>query len=201
MRINKLAIFICSLILVGCAATPVASPPDTSRPSVAATQTVEFIGKKFELKFKDTDKPVRIYEYYPAQEIPTDWFELAEFQIYPVRSDGNEPMDFAKRLAAAFKQKYPYMQFALYSDSNTGAAMLDFFYPTSTRKDKGKDFLEFNAFKFFRDAGSAQTMSFHYARNIESTSASRPMESVSAEVKQTRMEVVPAMARFPLYRQ
>lgn len=201
MRMNKLAIFLCSLTLVGCAAAPVAAPPDMSRPSVAATQTVEFIGKQFQLKFKDTDKPVRIYEYYPAQDSPSDWMELTEFQVYPVRSDGNEPMDFAKRLAVAFKQKYPYMQFALYSDNNTGAAMLDFFYPTSTRKDKDKDFLEFNAFKFFRDAGSAQTMSFHYARNIESTSASRPMASVSAEVKETRRQVVPAMAKFPLYRQ
>ena len=93
------------------------------------------------------------------------------------------------------------MQFALYTDNNTGAAMLDFFFPTSTRKEKGQDFLEFNAFKFFHDAGSACTMSFHYAKNIEGPSTSRLLKDVSADLKKTRQEVVPAMAQFPLFRQ
>ena len=201
MRLNQFLISIGCLILVSCASAPVATPPDLGRPSVANTQTVEFLGRKFELKFKDTTKPVRIYEYFLAQETPSNWIELVEFQIYPVHPDGNEPMDHAKRTAAAFKQKYPYMQFALFADSNTGAALLDFFYPESSRKEKGKDFLEFNAFKFFRDAGSTHTMSFHYAKNIEDIGTARPMNSVSADIKKTREELVPAMAKFPLFRQ
>lgn len=201
MRLVTFLLFVGYTGLIGCASTPVVTAPDPSRPSITDTQAVEFLGKRFELKFKATDKPVRIYEYFPAGETPDNWFELAEFQVYPVHPDGNEPMDHAKRTAAAFKQKYPYMQFALYADNNTGAALLDFFYPTSTRKDKGKEFLEFNAFKFFRDAGSAHTMSFHYAKNIESASATRKMNDVSGDIKKTRQEVVPAMAKFPLYRQ
>jgi hypothetical protein len=182
-------------------ASEVTAAMDAGRVSVADTKTVEFIGKKFEIKFKATDKPVRIYEYFLANETPENWLELVEFQVYPVHPEGNEPMDHAKRTAAAFKKKYPYMQFALYSDNNSGAALLDFFYPESTRKEKEKGFLEFNAFKFFRDVGSEHTMSFHYAKNIESTSPSRPMNDVSGDIRKTRQEVVPAMAKLPLYRQ
>ena len=194
------------LVLVVCSVLPsYASEPttrtDSGRLSVTDTKTVEFVGKKYELKFKATDKPVRVYQYFLANETPDNWLELVEFQIYPVHPEGNEPMDHAKRTAAAFKKKYPYMQFALFSDNNTGAVLLDFFYPESSRKEKGKDFLEFNAFKFFRDAGSDHTMSFHYAKNIEGTNPSRPMNDVSGEIKKTRQEVVPAMAKFPLYRQ
>lgn len=178
-----------------------ATPLDLSHPSVANTQTVDFIGKKFELKFKDTEQPVQIYEYYLPNETPSDWIELVEFQIYPVHPDGNEPIDFAKRIAAAFMQQYPDMEVALFSDNNTGEALLDFFYPTSTRQEEGKDFLEFNAFKFFRDAGSPQVMSFHYAKNIEGISASRTFSDVVDDIQKTREEVVSAMAEFPLFRQ
>ena len=201
MHLSRFLVLTGCLALASCVSAPVATPPDLSRPSVAGTQTVEFLGKKFELKFKDTDKPVRIYEYFLERETPSNWIELVEFQIYPVHPDGNEPMDHAKRTAAAFKQSYPYMRFALYSDKDTGAALLDFFYPTSTRKGDGEEYLEFNAFKFFRDAGSDRTMSFHYAKNIESTSTARPVATVSADIKKTRDEILPAMARFPLFRQ
>lgn len=194
------------LVLAVCSVLPsyaseTSALTDSGRPSVADTKTVEFLGKKFELKFKAADKPVRIYEYFLASETPENWLELVEFQVYPAHPDGNEPMDHAKRTAAAFKKKYPYMQFAMYSDNKTGAALLDFFYPESTRKENGKEFLEFNAFKFFRDAGSNHTMSFHYAKNIEGIGVSRPMNDVSGDIKKTRQEVVPAVAKFPLFRQ
>lgn len=178
-----------------------AAPADSQRASVANTRTVEFIGKKFELKFKATDKPVRIYEYFLSNEAPEHWLEMVEFQVYPAHPQGNDPMDHAKRTAAAFKQKYPYMQFSLLTDKKTGSALLDFFYPESTRKEKDKSFLEFNAFKFFREADSPNTMSFHYAKNIEAPSLSRPMEKVSAEIRETREQVIPAIARFPFYRE
>jgi len=110
-------------------------------------------------------------------------------------------MDLAKRTAASFMKKYPNMRFALYSNNNTDAVLLDYFYPDSNRKEKGKAFLEFSAFKFFRDAGSSHTMSFHYAKNIEGTNPSRPMGDVIDDIKKTRQEVVPAMAKFPLFRQ
>src|SRR5712691_823757 len=134
MRLIAFLVLVGCSGLIGCVSAPVTTPPDLSRPSVTNTQTVEFLGRKFELKFKATDQPVQIYEYFLARETPSAWLELVEFQIYPVHPDGNEPMDHAKRTAAAFKTKYPYMRFALYSDKNTNAALLDFFYPTSTRK-------------------------------------------------------------------
>jgi len=193
------------LILAVCSTLPSyasepTTPTDSARPSVADTKTVEFIGKKFELKFKTTSQPVQIYEYFIANETPENWLELVDFHIYPVHP-GNEPMDLAKRTAASFMKKYPNMRFALYSNNNTDAVLLDYFYPDSNRKEKGKAFLEFSAFKFFRDAGSSHTMSFHYAKNIEGTNPSRPMGDVIDDIKKTRQEVVPAMAKFPLFRQ
>jgi hypothetical protein len=169
------------------------------RPSVAATQSVQFLGKAFTLKFKAADKPVRVYEYYPADQTPDDWLELVEFQIYPARATGNEPVDYAKRLVAAFKRRYPYMQFAMYADERSGAAMLDFFFPGSTRHREGKAFVEFDAFKFFR-AADGRVISFHYAKNVESVSNSRPMSLVAAELRETRQEVEPALSRFEPYR-
>ena len=171
----------------------------SQRPSVAATQSVEFLGKAFTLKFKATDKPVRVYEYFPADQTPDDWLELVEFQVYPARATGNEPVDYAKRLVAEFKRRYPYMQFAMYADERSGAAMLDFFFPSSTRYREGKAYIEFNAFKFFRAAGGG-VISFHYAKNVESVSKARPMNLVAAELRETRQEVEPALTRFEPYR-
>lgn len=170
-------------------------------PSIATTKKVEFIGKQFELKFRDNDHPIKISEYYLAHETISDWHELVEFQIYPVNPQGNTPVDFAQRLAQAFKQRYPKMQFAILANNKTGEALLDFFYPISKRKEKGKTFLEYNAFKLFKDTGSHRTMSFHYAKNIEGENTARPMSKVIDDIKKTRAEIIPAMAKFPHYRQ
>lgn len=171
----------------------------SQRPSVAATHSVEFLGKTFTLKFKSNDKPVRVYEYYPADQSPDDWLELVEFQIYPARAAGNKPLDYAERLAAAFKRRYPYMQFAMYADERTGTAMLDFFFPASTRHRAGKEFVEFNAFKFFRAPGG-RVISFHYAKNVEGISRTRPMNLVAAELRETRQQVEPALTQLAPYR-
>jgi hypothetical protein len=127
--------------------------------------------------------------------------ELVDFRVYPVNPNGNAPIDHAGRMAAEFKKKYPSMNFALYEDKKASAALLDFFYPTSTRKEAGKNFLEFNAFKFFSDPTTGKTISFHYAKQIESMSDSRRMDDVLEDIKKTRAELIPAMASFPVYTQ
>lgn len=188
-------------VLGACAATPPVSAPDAGRPSIADTESVEFLGKRFDLKFEDMVGPTRIYEYFAGGDTPQDWLELVEFQVYPVHQEANAPLDFARRTAAALQQKYPQMQFGLYTIDGTDATLLDFFFPMSTRKVPGKQFLEFNVFKFFRDQDGGQTLSFHYVRNIESVSASRSADEVIADLKAARSAVLPAMVEFPLYRQ
>lgn len=200
-RLARMLPWIVGTLLVACAATPPASDPDAGRPSIADTGSVEFLGKRFDLKFEDMVGPTRIYEYFPGAETPENWLELVEFQVYPVHPEANTPIDFARRTAAALKQKYPEMQFGLYTVNGSDAALLDFFFPTSTRKEPGKQFLEFNVFKFFHDEGAAHTLTFHYARNIEGVSASRTADDVIEELKAARAQVLPAMVRFPLYRQ
>lgn len=178
-----------------------AAPAHGSWPSVAATTRVDFLGKPFERKWKSTDGPVKRYEYYPGKQTPNNWFEMVEFQVYPMRADGNGPRAHAVRLAEDFKRHYPYMKFALYADKSTGAALLDFFYPTSVRKDKDKQYFEFDAFKFFRDPVSGHTLCFHYAKNIEAPGPDHPMSDVAADLNNTRHKVIPAMARFGAYRE
>jgi hypothetical protein len=182
-------------------AQPPAPSVPSKPPSIADTKSVTFIGKQFDLKFHPAQRDIPLYEYYPAKDTPELWMELVGFRVYPVHPNGNAPIDHAGRTAAELKKKYPSMNFALYEDKKGTGALLDFFYPTSTRKEAGKSFLEFNAFKFFSDPNTGKTISFHYAKQIESTSDSRRMDDVLADIKKTRAEIVPAMASFPVYTQ
>lgn len=183
------------------AAKPAAAVPVQAESlRISETKSIDFLGRTFDLKFASTGKPVHRYEFFRKEESPELWLELVEFQIYPINPDANEPIDFARKVADAFKKQYPHMPFALHTEESTGAVILDFFYPTSTRKEAGKEFLEFNAFKFFRAADERHTSSFHYAKNIESISEARAFEVVSGEIKRTREELVSALAVFPIYR-
>jgi len=156
---------------------------------------IEFIGKKFELKFKDATQPTQIYEYYLPNESPSDWFELVDIEIYPVNPSGNTPIDFANRTADAFKQQYPDMQYSLLTKNNSDEAILDFFYPTATREG----YLEFDAFKYFRDPGSSHVIGFHYAKNVEGISSSRSSDDVLSDLRKTIKEIESAMAEFNLF--
>lgn len=163
--------------------------------SVADIQKIEFIGKTFKLQFTSTDQGVQRYEYYLPTESPSDWFELVEIQVYPVNPAGNEPIDFANRIANAFIQQYPDMKYSLLQNDNANEAILDFFYPTSTRAG----YLEFNAFKFFKDPASEHVIGFHYAKNIEDSNSSRSYDTVVADLKQTIKDIESAMAEFDLF--
>jgi hypothetical protein len=112
-----------------------------------------------------------------------------------VNPDGNKPIDFAKRTVKAFIQQYPDGAYALLSDNNSDAVILDFFYPTSSHTEVGKTFSEFDAYKFFRDPNSTQVIWFHYAKNIEFISR----DSFLSEFKKTREEVESALAKFPVF--
>ena len=200
-RVVQLIVGIASAGLVACAATPTAGPADAARPSIAATESLEFLGKRFERKFEHEAGPVRRYEYFAGGDTPERWLELVEFQVYPVQPEGNAPVDFARRTAAALQQRFPRMRFGLYTDEQGNTALLDFIYPRSLRREPGRQFIEFNAFKFFRDQGSRRTLSFHYARNIEGLSRARSEADVIEDLKDLREQVLPALAELPLYRQ
>lgn len=79
----------------------------------------------------------------------------------------------------------------------TGVTTLMLFYPSSLRKD-GR-FSEFSIFKFYKDSATGQNITFHFARNIPvaTPEAERDLEK---NLRKLQQEVLPAMARFPLYR-
>lgn len=200
MRRHLLAFTLISLGFLGSVgSTEPTAEIANSAASVRDTTTVSFIGKDFLLKDKAVNQSVPVYEYFQRGDDPPAWDELVDFRIYPQRPDGNRPIDYATKTAKLFKQQYPYMKFALYSDKDNGSVLLDFFYPTSSRKDG--DFLEFNAFKFFIAPDGKTVMSFHYAKNITSLRESREMSAVLSDIKTIRTQVLPAMDLFPVYRQ
>lgn len=176
-------------------AIPSVPAEQTEVSSVTGIQTIEFIGKTFELQFMSTDQQVQRLEYYLPNESPSDWFELVEIQVYPVNPAGNEPIDFANRIANAFIQQYPEMKYSLLQNDSANEVILDFFYPTSTRVG----YLEFNAFKFFKDPAGSQVIGFHYAKNVEDANSSRSYDDVVADLKQTIKEIESAMAQFDLF--
>ncbi len=163
--------------------------------SIASLQTIEFNGKTFELKFKSTDQPVQIYEFYLPSEGPTDWIELVEIQIYPASNPPILPLEYAKQTANSFVQQFPDMQYSLISNDNSGEVILDFFYPLATREG----YLEFDAFKYFSDPSGSQVICIHYAKNIEDIGSSRSYDDVLNDIKNTRKEIVSALAQFNLF--
>jgi hypothetical protein len=201
MRLLALVLILMFSSVQVMAAKPAAAVLAQEEPlRISETRSIVFLDRTFDLKFASANKPVHSYEFFRKEESPELWLELVEFQIYPINPDGNEPIDFAKRVADAFVKQYPKMPYALHTEESTGAVILDFFHPASTRKEAGKTFLEFNAFKFFRAADEQHVSSFHYAKNIESISEARAFEVVSSEIKRTREELVSALAVFPIYR-
>jgi len=195
MRFSALLLFLASLGLVACSTLQ-----GLRYPSVTELGTIDFLGRKFVLESESTDTPVLSYYYYPANENPEDWLERIEFDIHPLQpDDNNDPIDYARRVAEAFKQENPNMDYALTSDGRAGVAYLDFFYPHSSRRETGKDYLEFNAFKFLRDRGSHRIIVFHYLKNIEGMSAYRPMSDVSTEIINLRQDIQQAMMKLPRF--
>jgi len=175
--------------------TPTAPSSSNEVSSVANIQNIEFIGKTFELRFKATEQPIQIYEYYLPDESPSDWFELVEIQFYPVNPSGNKPIDFAKRTADAFIQQYPDMQHRILQENNSDEVILHFLYPTSTREG----YLEFDAFKYIQDPNSSHVICFHYAKNIEGISSSRSFDDVVGDIQNTIKEIESAMTEFNLF--
>lgn len=188
-------------ILVGCASAPQITPADLSRPSISNTKQLDFNGKTYVLSGQAVDQIVPIWEYFPIEADKSEWDELVSFMIYPINTSRNAPVYHAARTAKAFKQKFPHLKFDLTTDPESGDAYLDFFYPASTRKDGM--FFEINFFKFFRDAGSANIISFHYAKNVPApeTLVGEDYQSVRDNMIKVRSESLTALRKFPSYRQ
>ncbi|NWE42237.1 hypothetical protein HX875_22360 [Pseudomonas yamanorum] len=185
------------LLLFGCASKPTVAPPDLSRPSIAETKSVVFAGKTYVLKYQARGN-VPLWEYFLAPESVNAWSELVDFRLAPPQTTGNEPRDLANLIAQAHKQEYPNLPVEMFSDEKTDAIYVLLFYPTSTRKDGS--FFEFNIFKYYKDNGTGQIISFHFAKNIPSdTPAAR--QELPGHMARLRAEVIPAMGKFPLYRQ
>ena len=193
MRFSALLLYLGSLGLVACSTLQ-----GLRYPSVSELEAIDFLGKKFVLESESTDTPVQTYSYYPPDQSPEDWLERIEFEVH-TSADGEGPLDKASRIAKDFKQENLNMDYALTSDNRAGVAYLDFFYPYSSHKEAGKDYLEFNAFKYSRDWGSHRIIVFHYVKNVEGIGVHRPISDVSTEIISLRHDVQQAMMKLPRF--
>lgn len=175
-------------LLCGCATRPSAVTPDLSRPSIAETQSVEFAGKTFVLKFHKAG----LWEFFPAQESVDAWSEMVDFTVVSRDFNHFKPLDLARRAIALHQQENPNMPAVLLTDNKTGIDYSMMFFPTALRKDG--QFSEISFFKYYKDSATGQTIIFHFARNIPKPNT--PSESAMA----TGREIVPAIEAFPLYR-
>lgn len=183
-----------ALVFLAMLATqPVVAASDAevaARPSLAATQSIEFEGQRFVRKFEDTDHAVSVYEFFLPQEEPQDWTELVAFRVS--QAGAGSAVEQATRTAQLFKQQYPHMQFGLLQDQSGEAAMVDFFVPG----EDSQPYLEFNIFKFF-SADNGQVISFQYGKKV---STDRDSEETVAQMRALRQQMMNAMAVFPVYR-
>lgn len=183
-----------ALVFLAMLATrPVVAASDAevaARPSLAATQSIEFEGQRFVRKFEDTDHAVSVYEFFLPQEEPQDWTELVAFRVS--QAGAGSAVEQATRTAQLFKQQYPHMQFGLLQDQSGEAAMVDFFVPG----EDSQPYLEFNIFKFF-SADNGQVISFQYGKKV---STDRDSEETVAQMRALRQQMMNAMAAFPVYR-
>lgn len=183
----KATLLIVSLValLAGCASAPT---PDLSRPSIADTQSVQFAGKTFVLKFR---KP-GLWEFFPPQESVDAWSEMLDFTVVPRDQNRFEPLDLGKRTVQLHQQENPNMPAILTTDNRTGVLYLMLFFPKSLRKDG--QFSEISFFKYYKDSATDQIIIFHFARNIPTPDD--PVEST----EKMGAELVPTFKAFPLYR-
>jgi hypothetical protein len=184
------------VLLSGCAFTSRPANPALSRPSVAETNSLIFAGKTFVLKYQ-TDGQIPLKEYFLPEESVDAWSDMADFRVAPPLLNDLEPVDLANRAALLHQQDYPLMTVQLNTDDYSGVTTMMLFYPSSLRKD-GR-FSEFSIFKFYKDSATGQNITFHFARNIPvaTPEAERDLEK---NLRKLQQEVLPAMARFPLYR-
>lgn len=175
------------LLLSGCA-LPRANVATPSSPSIAETQSVQFAGKTFVLKFQ---KP-GLWEYFPAEESVDAWTEMVDFTVVPREMNHLKPLDIGKRAIALHQQENPNLPAMLMTDNRTGVDYAMMFFPNALRKDG--QFSEISYFKYYKDGASGQTIIFHYARNIP-----KPNDP-SDTAEKIGQEIPPLIEAFPLYR-
>ena len=163
--------------------------------SIADTQSLSFDGREFVLKFKAENQSVPLFEYFLANESPSEWTELVDFRIEPKVPRANKPLDHAARTAKLFKATYPLMPFAMYKNDKTGEALLDFLILLPD-----KDGLEFNAFRFYAAGSDHRVLCFHYAKKLKGPSETKTYQDAKAEIVALRQKILPIIWQVPVYR-
>jgi hypothetical protein len=169
--------------------------PESQPQSIADIQSLSFDDREFVLKFKAENQSVPLFEYFLANESPSEWTELVDFRIEPKVPHANKPLDHAVRTARLFKATYPLMPFAIYKNDKTGEALLDFLIPLSD-----KDGLEFNAFRFYAVGPDHRVLCFHYAKKLKGPSETKKYQDAKAEIVALRQKILLIIWQVPLYR-
>ena len=171
---------------------------EPARPSIAATQSIDFDGSHFTVKYHAADKGQSITEYYLAAETPEAWTRLVDLQVYPTAAKHLSPADFATLVGQKVTSVNPSAHYNLYQNKAEGTVILDFI----TWDDAGikANLLEVNLFKIYPDPKTGNLLSFHYAERVK-TDPKAPTVDNGNKLKAVRQRVMNEIAAVPLYRE
>ena len=171
---------------------------EPARPSIAATQSIDFDGSRFTVKYHAADKGQSITEYYLANEKPEAWTRLVDLQVYPTAAKRLSPADFATLVGQKVTSVNPSAHYNLYQNKVDGTVILDFI----TWDDAGikANLLEVNLFKIYPDPKTGNLLSFHYAERVK-TDPKAPTIDNGNKLKAVRQRIMNEIATVPLYRE
>lgn len=171
------------------------SPALVTTPSIEETRSVDFLGQTFVRKAEGKKGGDEFEQFYLANESPTSWTTFADFRAYGVTA-GNDPVMQARALAQVIQIANPKVRYAIFISNDRQTALIDF--ATWSPESIKDGYVEFNAFRFFKDSADGPVLSFHYVKKIPS----RRPESDATIWKSwpVHFDALDALARFPRYR-
>lgn len=125
-----------------------------TEPSETKIHSVSFDGNVLVFAFEGKTPGSSFQEFIPKGETLENWTKLVGVYRYPHVDD---PMKFAQKMARMTKHQYPLSQFAIISNENKGAVILDFVaYP------RYLEFVEYNVWMFQKN-GTYGLIAYQYA--------------------------------------
>jgi hypothetical protein len=164
-------------------------------PSIGNTRSVDFLGQTFLRKADGKQAGEQFEQFYLANESPTSWTAFADFRAYAVTA-GNDPVMQARALAQVIQIANPKVRYSIFISNDRQTALIDF--ATWSAESLKGGYVEFNAYRFFKDLPNGPVLSFHYVKKMSSR---RPQDDAMAwKSWPVHFDVLDALARFPTYR-
>jgi hypothetical protein len=132
----------------------------------AEAPVIDFSGQKYHLDYEDRGKLPDgrlgngVAEFTLPGETVNDWTKLFAFHAYPTA--GNDPAAATAMLGKVVKEANKDANFAITKVPDSGESIIDFLTWTP-----GSDVMEFDVFKYAKDANGKGLVALQYAQHIK----------------------------------